>query len=88
MIGADLLQRLGEPRQFMLVLVLDPQLEGSDLSALERRLEAVGKDSADVLRADQIELARLRPYRRRKDGQIDLVYVHGRCISESGSLVQ
>ena len=50
----------------MLVHVLDPQLERRGDAGLERRLQPVGKCAADLLRADQVELARLRP-RGRKD---------------------
>ena len=42
-VGADALQRLGEPRQLMLVHVLDPKLECRGEARLERGLQAVGK---------------------------------------------
>ena len=65
-VGADALQRLGEARQLMLVDILDPQLEGGRDARLERGLQPVGEGPADVLRADQVELARLRPLGRRE----------------------
>ena len=58
-VGADALQRLGQPRQLVLVDVLDAQLERRDRPARERGPQPVGKGAADVLRADQVELARL-----------------------------
>jgi hypothetical protein len=51
------------------VNILDPQLKGGGDAGLERGLQPVGKTSADLLRADQIELARpalRRPERIRK----------------------
>ena len=42
-VGADPLQRLGQPRQLMLVDVLDPQLERRDRPARQRRLQPVGE---------------------------------------------
>ena len=71
-VGADALQRLGEPRQLMLVDVLHAQLEGRGDARLQRRLQAIGKAAADVLRADQVELRRLRPLGRREVDGIEL----------------
>ena len=42
-VGADALQRLGEPRQLVLVDVLDPQLERRDRPARSAALSRSGK---------------------------------------------
>ena len=42
-VGADALQRLGEPRQLVLVDVLHAQLERGGDARLKRRLQAIGK---------------------------------------------
>ena len=86
-VGADPLQRLGEPRQLMLVDILDPQLERRDRAAAERRLQPVGKRAADVLRADQVELGTARSAAaagrsRRSTSSL----VHGALISRRRSI--
>src|SRR5215217_3091134 len=48
-VGADSLQRLGQPRELVFVHVLDAQLERRCDAQLERGLEAVGKRTADLL---------------------------------------
>ena len=78
-IGADALQRLGEPRELMLVDVLDAQLEGRRDAGLDRGLEPVRKRAADVLRTDQVELRRLRPLGGGKSIGIELGLVHGQA---------
>ena len=42
-VGADALQRLGEPRQLMLVDIFHPQLERRDRPAGQRCLQPVGE---------------------------------------------
>ena len=88
MIGADLLQRLGEAGKAVFVDILDAQLERRDRPAAERRLEPVGKRAADILRADQIELARLGALGRLEARQVGIIFVHGALISEAGWIVQ
>ena len=92
-VGADPLQRLGQPRQRMLVDALDAQLERRDRPGRQRRLQQVGKAIADVLRADQIKLARLAPRRGGKGRKVDLVdivavVIHAPLISEAAAIVQ
>jgi hypothetical protein len=57
-VGANALQRFGETGELVLLDILDAKLERCGESGLERRLQPVGKAVADLLRADQIELAR------------------------------
>ena len=92
-VGADPLQRLGQPRELVLVDALDPQLERRDRPACQRGAQPVGKIVADVLRADQVQLARLAPRRRGKGRQVDLVdivavVIHALLISEAAAIVQ
>src|SRR5205085_1530904 len=56
--GADFLERCRQPRRFMLVDPLHPELEGRDRPGLQRRLERVRKGAGNVERRDEIELAR------------------------------
>src|SRR6476619_1418886 len=77
-VGADALEGLGEPRQLMLVNVLYSQLESGRDPLLARGLQAIREAAADVPRADQIELGRLLPLRRRKVDGIELGFVHFR----------
>ena len=88
MIGANALKRIGQASNLMRIDVLHPQLECSDRPPCKRRLELVREIPTDVLRTDQVKLARIDPRRRRKDGQIGFVIVHSGCISEGGSFVQ
>ena len=67
MVGADPLQRIGQPGQLMAVDVLHPELECRDRPARQRRLQPVGEIAADILRADQVKLARVGSRRRRED---------------------
>ena len=53
-VGADALQRLGKPREFVTVDVLHPQLECGNRAARQRSLQAIGEVAPDVLRADQV----------------------------------
>jgi hypothetical protein len=78
-VGADALQRLGEPRQFVLRNVLDPQLERGCDPWSERRPQPIGKRPADLLRADQIELRRRRPLGWRKIDRVELGFVEGQA---------
>jgi len=74
-IGANPLQRLGELGKLMFVDSLDPQLKRGRKPRLERRLQPVGKVPADLLRANQIELACSPPLRSEGRGKVvgDLV---------------
>ncbi len=78
-VGAQALQRLGQPRQLMLGDVLDPQLEGARDPRLERGLEPVREPAADLLRADQVQLRRRRPRRRREVDGVELGFVQGQA---------
>ncbi len=84
MLGAYRLQRLGEAGELVLLHVLDAQLERCDRSTAERRPEAIGKFAGDVLRADQVELARLGALGRPEARQVDIIFIHGALISEAG----
>jgi len=63
-IGADSLQRFGEAGELVLFDVLHAQLKGARDPRLQGRAEPVGEAPADILRADQIEVATLGPARR------------------------
>ena len=52
------------------------QLERGGDSGLQRRPEPVGEGPADFLRADQVQLRRLRPLGRRKGERIEPGFVH------------
>src|SRR6187455_1525649 len=59
-IGTDALQRLCKPSQLMLLDVLGAKLESRGKAGFKRCFQPVSEASADILRADQIELARIR----------------------------
>ncbi len=65
-IGADALQRLGQPRKLMFGHVFHAQLEGSDDFVPDSRLQPVRKAPANLLRGNEVEPAGLRPLGRWK----------------------
>ncbi len=73
-VSANALQRLGEARELMLIDVLHPKLEGGGNPWLERCPQPVRKCSADVLRADQIELRRFGALGRREIERVELIH--------------
>jgi len=75
-VGANALQGLRQPRELMLVDVLDPQLERRRDARLQRRCEPAGKRAADLLWADQIEPRRLDARRRRKVDRVEIGLAH------------
>jgi len=87
-VGAEPLQGLGQAGKLMLADVFHAHLESSHRPRCQGGLKPVGKPAADLLRADQIELRRLRPLWRREDRQVGCFVIHGRCISERRSPVQ
>jgi len=82
-VGADPLQRLGKPGQLVIAYVLHAQLEGGCDPRLERRPQSVVEWSADVLRADQIELGRFFPLRRREVDRIKFGFVQGQAATRA-----
>ena len=78
-IGTDALQRLGEPCQLVVVHVLHPKLECHGEARLKRRLQAVRKRYANVLRANQVKPRRLGPRRGREVERIELGFVQGQA---------
>jgi hypothetical protein len=66
----------------VIVDTLHPQLEGGDDPGCERSLEAVGEAAADFLRADKVQLRRLRPDRRREVDGLEF-----RLVRQAGIVV-
>ena len=71
MVGADTPQRLGEAREVMVAHTLHAKLESGDTAGVECGFQSVGKVAADVLRTDQVQLARMLALGRapRRDGR-------------------
>ena len=90
MVGADPLQRVGEPGQFVAVDALGTQLERRRPAPRHRRAQPVGKSPADLERTDQVKLARLTPLRRGEAGEVGFVgkVIHPPLISEAAASVQ
>lgn len=58
-VRTDALQRLRYSCELLVIDAFHAELEGACKSRLERSLQALRKGAADLLRADEIELARL-----------------------------
>ena len=82
-IGADALQRLGEARERVFVHVFDAKLEGGGGPRLQRRLQSIGKDPSDLLRADQIEAARPAPFGRESLREVPRDFVQRQAVAFS-----
>src|SRR5690349_15243152 len=78
-VRANSLQRLGEPRQLMLVGVLDPQLEGRRDAGFQRGPQPIWKVPSNLLRTDQVKLRRLLALRRGELDRVELSFVHGQA---------
>ena len=63
----------------MLAHVLNADLEGRSNSWFERCLQEIGKCTADLLRADQVQLRRFAPLGRREVDRVELVFVQGQA---------
>ena len=78
-IGAEPLQRLRKACELMFVHILDPQLERRGDPRLERGLEPVRKGTADLLRADQVQLRGIGPLAWRESDRIEVDVVQGQA---------
>jgi hypothetical protein len=56
-VGADALERFGQPRGGMIVHVLDAKLERGDRPGVQRADQPFGKGARDIERGDEIQFA-------------------------------
>ena len=70
-VSADRLKRLCQACELMLVDVFDAKLECGRDAGLQGLFQPVREATADLLRADQVELGRLRPLARREVDRVE-----------------